>query len=219
MQKIIDHLVDVTGRKEVGEELKFTLAKIDELVGMGSRVVETRRLGFVESLGRIRPGRRPAVLGMRMVRTGSEGRTISGVKLYRDGAAPDQALLIHIRLFSSVDTVLDKLTHLASGVPEVVVDTNSYVTRVAFEVFDPRDGELLDQYEKIVFQGINFGIVARGQTDSLAKPFKGAPTAQDLTARPRVHTISFPGPSFANRSGAFDALNRNRSLWEVLILR
>ena len=69
-ERIIQCLRDVTERQEVGEELELVLSKIDEQA-WGLCVKETRRIGVVEGLWRIRQGRRPGILGARLVKPDS----------------------------------------------------------------------------------------------------------------------------------------------------
>ena len=216
--RIIDHLRAATGHDEVGSELELLLSTIDSETGVGSLFLTTRRLGVVERLHRVRPGRRPGLLRARVIKPDLRGNDpCRRVVLCRDAAPVGVAFQVHLALRSWNNVVVNRLITLPANTQELTIDAGTHVTSIEFAAFDFESGDLLDQFEISIIQSMAFSLIGQSETDLLPKPFRGAQRGDDLEKRTRIHTGSFSGPSAGDRAGGFDSMRHNRQLIEALI--
>jgi len=141
---------------------------------------------------------------------------LSRVYVRRHAAPHDQRYRLHAKLYNYDGLLRSFLLDIDAGKDETVISTPIHITELVIQVFD-ETGELVDQSKIMFTQGIQFGFSVSGSSDTLPPVFPGAPKSPDLEVRPRIHTLSFKGPSMGNRSGGLDILRTNDANLEALI--
>ncbi|MFW6856695.1 VPA1262 family N-terminal domain-containing protein [Burkholderia gladioli] len=199
--------------------LEILVSTIGAMSGIGEIFGRDRPIGSIDYFYRA-----PAIMHLDgplfdVVLERSDFRTKGPtLRLYvRRHAAPlDQKFSLQVKLGNHDDVLRVVLFDIAGGAPEAIVGAPTHITDVSIAVFDEA-GNLVDQLHRQFSQGIQFDLSAIGAMDAFPPPFPGAPKSPDLEARHRVHTISFEGPSIANRSGGLDVLRKNHAKLATLI--
>ncbi|NDU90164.1 MAG: hypothetical protein G3I08_09875 [Ferrovum sp.] len=199
--------------------LRALVAKIGELSGIDEIFKRRRPIGIVDYFyrGSGRAGLdgplfdvAPEKLDLRT------NAPMLQVHVRRHAAPLDQKFKVHVTLGNYDDVLRSVLLKIEAGVPEIVVSAPTHITDVSLSVFN-NEGTLIDQLNGKFIQSMQFGLSALGAVDMLPPPFPGSPKSPDLEARPRVHTITFEGPSIAKRSSGLDVLRKQEADVSALI--